>query len=66
MNISATAAMGYTYTNIKTGVSQKKDVSNENTCEKQTQKEYKNVVKEYKQKHPDCLLYTSPSPRDRG
>ena len=33
MNISATAAMGYTYTNIKTGVSQKKDVSNENTCE---------------------------------
>ena len=26
MNISATAAMGYTYTNIKTGVSQKKDV----------------------------------------
>ena len=32
MNISATAAMGYTYTNIKTGVSQKKDVSNENTC----------------------------------
>ena len=44
MNISATAAMGYTYTNIKTGVSQKKDVSNENTCEKQTQKEYKNVV----------------------
>ena len=34
MNISATAAMGYTYTNIKTGVSQKKDVSNENTCEK--------------------------------
>ncbi len=24
MNISATAAMGYTYTNIKTGVSQKK------------------------------------------
>ena len=45
MNISATAAMGYTYTNIKTGVSQKKDVSNENTCEKQTQKEYKNVVK---------------------
>ena len=46
MNISATAAMGYTYTNIKTGVSQKKDVSNENTCEKQTQKEYKNVVKE--------------------
>ena len=46
MNISATAAMGYNYTNIKTGVSQKKDVSNENTCEKQTQKEYKNVVKE--------------------
>lgn len=41
MNISATAAMGYNYTNIKTGVSQKKDVSNENTCEKQTQKEYK-------------------------
>ena len=59
MNISATAAMGYTYTNIKTGVSQKKDVSNENTCEKQTQKEYKNVVKEYKQKHPDSASHVN-------
>ena len=59
MNISATAAMGYNYTNIKTGVSQKKDVSNENTCEKQTQKEYKNVVKEYKQKHPDSASHVN-------
>lgn len=45
MNISATAAMGYTYTNIKTGVSQKKDVSNENTCEKQTQRNTKMLSK---------------------
>lgn len=45
MNISATAAMGYNYTNIKTGVSQKKDVSNENTCEKQTQRNTKMLSK---------------------
>ena len=53
MNISVTTAMKYAYTGTKDNVSKKQNISYENICEKKKSKEYKNVVQEYKQRHPD-------------
>lgn len=57
MNINATTYGSYIYTNTKNSVSKKQDVSSENVCEKEVKKEYKNVVREYKKKHPDSAIH---------
>lgn len=53
MNVNATTPFGYTYTSTATSVSQKQESSFEKVCENQNKKEYKNVVKEYMQRHPE-------------
>ena len=59
MNISATTATGYSYTNTTTSVTKKEEISNENICEKQTKKEYKNVVREFTQRHPTSASHVN-------
>ena len=61
MNIGATTFMGYAYTNTntKTTTSKQRDTNNGTTFPTQTKKEYKNVVKEFMQRHPDCAAHVN-------
>lgn len=61
MNIGAATFMGYAYTNTNTKAtaSKQRDTNNETTFPTQAKKEYKNVVKEFTQRHPDRAAHVN-------
>lgn len=56
MNVNTITSAGYSYTGTNTGVSKKQEVSYEDSYRK-TKKQYKNVIKDYKQRHPESASH---------
>ncbi len=63
MNISTTTSFRYTYTATKNAITKKQETSDVNIYEKQTKKEYKNVVKEFKKRHPESAEHVNEQVR---